>query len=1363
MLSEFRGTLKKLSGHLKLIAVLVFANFMTAGASDRIDVQEWLRGAKALTDDKIVNSGLLFTEMVDSIRPTYGIRSPFDEELSAEGFSKVKDGAYLAELTEGGSARLQWRFSRSFSGRVFLRVEHRYSPAFTGDELLAIYHNNAKLADIRLGNRQTLKYSFPYIWSLADQQYEVPMELNFNPHYGHAESGYTIRSRRMFNVGDTLSVIAEKPGFYAVKELMLVPQPDTIPVLHQTVLYPEVRLWRNGKADGDTQFAWVTRLPSRCVLLWSRNKAELESGIGERWESEVYAENHQHFTSMSLKSGENIYYRILAEGNDGSRVASEVFSYTVSPAPVQKASGRIALKPVEKVPVGTYSVQSGIPFAKGVLTDVAYAALVVEGGNAPIPAQLETVSRYPDGSVRWLAAYFKAEPGKRYELLYSPVAAKRTASGFKVSENDGRVLIEGNGMTARFDRRQAGGLAELSINGVTKLDPDKISMSMSDASGGHLPAGIPEVLKVELDGSQAVTVTAQGHFRDGKQQFFEYIARWTLRNGFPGIHLELSVGNDLPERLSRMYDHKKTISYFKNAYIDLESPTGAEFSLLTPTGGRIDPGKGDWRMLQADENRMVSFKGDARGATTADRLDGVVIGDAGRNSFAIGVQDFWQQYPKSYEFASGRLRIGLMPDFPADLYPKYPDQVDAEYLKLFFYLVNGKYRFMHGIRKTHRISFAFGEQAAPAVSSDRILGSAVFYAPDPRYAAATGVFGLMSPVDKRNKLIDKWLSDGFELYLKNRVKNREYGLLNFGDWFGERGVNWGNLEYDLGQGASQQFLRTGEPIWLRTGYEAAVHQAEIDTVQYGRNAGLQMQHAGGHTGREYFLHDGAFTMEKLREIVKERFIPYNQTFHAGHMWIGGITNYASMLNSFKLQNLVEMFGQTRGRIATIITNGYDQRGWNLLAFANLYAYDGNPFYLNAARITLDRYEISVDDIAGTVYPHLYEHPYVSYVHRNAFLIFRDVSGESRVNDVFVRSLKALDTMWDDEVEGFVTPEHGWWYNRRDEPIYTRVLAEAYLLTGDKKWLERLRIHLADGLGNLDQRSKSFSINLLFAPLWTSALDRVGLHDIAVRPEPAALRKVRTAGGRGGITADTLPQDDFFHISTWADKDIQKYFSPDSLRDTSSGANPFSSQRILRADGGRKVAGFFVKDKTVNNDSGTTRLRLYGASFSGSARNKDNRSTLSLGVYKSPDGAMDISPENSNLILGVEIGNRQHLFVSSVPDPADADHVRAIWTGASGALQSETRAMGEKPLVLPFPTYASRAASGPIILELEISGESLVFRVLDGVKSTEQPQVFFQSEKLAISQGLKGVPGVRLTADAVPGQSVCTVIGKLEIK
>jgi hypothetical protein len=137
-------------------------------------------------------------------------------------------------------------------------------------------------------------------------------------------------------------------------------------------------------------------------------------------------------------------------------------------------------------------------------------------------------------------------------------------------------------------------------------------------------------------------------------------------------------------------------------------------------------------------------------------------------------------------------------------------------------------------------------------------------------------------------------------HLAAREAKGEYGLLNWGDWFGERTYNWGNCEYDLPWAALQQFARFGDERYFQVAEAAARHMADIDVVHaVNRNylandelrawydeipaePGCVYEHAIGHVGgysktwkQDYRTrHPGAYTWGDPRNL--------------GHLWVKGL-------------------------------------------------------------------------------------------------------------------------------------------------------------------------------------------------------------------------------------------------------------------------------------------------------------------------------------------------------------------------------------------------------------------------------------------------------------------------------------------
>ena len=85
--------------------------------------------------------------------------------------------------------------------------------------------------------------------------------------------------------------------------------------------------------------------------------------------------------------------------------------------------------------------------------------------------------------------------------------------------------------------------------------------------------------------------------------------------------------------------------------------------------------------------------------------------------------------------------------------------------------------------------------------------------------------------------------------------------MNYGDWYGERTYNWGNLEYDLPWTMLIDFLRKGNIEKLYRADQAAGQVSDINVIHQGTPAektqfvwtntpqkGQMWKHSPGHTG-----------------------------------------------------------------------------------------------------------------------------------------------------------------------------------------------------------------------------------------------------------------------------------------------------------------------------------------------------------------------------------------------------------------------------------------------------------------------------------------------------------------------------------
>ena len=108
--------------------------------------------------------------------------------------------------------------------------------------------------------------------------------------------------------------------------------------------------------------------------------------------------------------------------------------------------------------------------------------------------------------------------------------------------------------------------------------------------------------------------------------------------------------------------------------------------------------------------------------------------------------------------------------------------------------------------------------------------------------------------------------------------------MNFGDWYGERDLNYGNNEYDLAWSLAVEWMRSGDPRFFLRGWEMARHYSSVDTL-HGKFAndlnGLVWEHSFNHVGTER-------TPEDLRLDTSQRRVKDYLEAYGRSMFRGGI-------------------------------------------------------------------------------------------------------------------------------------------------------------------------------------------------------------------------------------------------------------------------------------------------------------------------------------------------------------------------------------------------------------------------------------------------------------------------------------------
>jgi hypothetical protein len=339
-------------------------------------------------------------------------------------------------------------------------------------------------------------------------------------------------------------------------------------------------------------------------------------------------------------------------------------------------------------------------------------------------------------------------------------------------------------------------------------------------------------------------------------------------------------------------------------------------------------------------------------------------------------------------------------------------------------LQNGEYKLREGISKTHDLWLDFAKaEGAPSPLRSRTV-PLVAAAPAEWYAKSNAL-GELAPRAKSGILAqyDEFFQRTFDTYLSNREKNREYGMLNFGDWWGERGVNWGNSEYDTQHSFLLQFARTGDLRYLRAGEEVEWHNRDVDTVYHHSDrsrVGGVYTHCLGHTGDYY-----------KTSPPPGGGIP-GGGFKVSHSFIEGHLDYYYLTGD---RRSLEAAAMIADHYNDALTTNFDftncrNPGWHLIMTQAMYRATYDRYYLNAARIVFERVlerqtadggwkRFLTDDHCNCLPRHLGNAGFMVGVLLTGVKGYYEITGDERAADSVVKGARFLiqDT-WIPEVRAF---------------------------------------------------------------------------------------------------------------------------------------------------------------------------------------------------------------------------------------------------------------------------------------------------------------------------------------------------------
>jgi len=457
------------------------------------------------------------------------------------------------------------------------------------------------------------------------------------------------------------------------------------------------------------------------------------------------------------------------------------------------------------------------------------------------------------------------------------------------------------------------------------------------------------------------------------------------------------------------------------------------------------------RLFQTDDENYRFEGAEGKGGKAPGWME--ISDDKGVISFIL--RDFWQQWPKSLEIDSDGAKLGLFPAFSGGEFSHMTPWYKHDYL-----FDGNLYRLREGQSRRWQITVGLsgnGELLSKAA------GRPLIPAADPVYAVNTGEWGFIAPAGSKGMTeYDKWADNLFEGYCRSIREQRDYGAMNWGDWWGERGVNWGNHEYDTPLHVLTQFARTGDPKYFYMGEQSARHYSEVDVVHsvnedlkkyfsrweskaYPSRPGMVHEHSIGHVG-------GFHPVEDIKKLYVEKDIgsgnpnPYVclDPFNLGHIFTLGMAHYYLLTGDPWIRETLDRIGDNLMRLAEDglyhfkgTSHSGRVNGWTMLALAGQYKINPSERCLNAMRKLADDalseqnpncggwlyslpwghcYCVSIEDRKKGIPSHVGEAGFITSVRLNGLSYYYRLTDDERIPESILRGVTHLNRdTWRDEI------------------------------------------------------------------------------------------------------------------------------------------------------------------------------------------------------------------------------------------------------------------------------------------------------------------------------------------------------------
>jgi hypothetical protein len=525
-------------------------------------------------------------------------------------------------------------------------------------------------------------------------------------------------------------------------------------------------------------------------------------------------------------------------------------------------------------PIGRtgWPVTRGVPLPAGLAGDIDACGILAPDGQ-PVPAQFRALSRWPDGTVRWVLADFQADVPANGKATYTlrceePGALPTHDAPIRTEEDEDGITVCTGPLRFRVSRRRFGLFERVEYKtdgaeffpvyqGRPQGGEAWVRISEGSLTGGTQRRlyGMGGVCRASLaPDAYTVVVEEAGPLRTVLRLDALCEADIPMHHyaGYRPFRCTTRIHAYAGQALLRVLHTVVMVCNPRETEIEeigIEVPatlTGAvrRYALAAnrPAAGALAPGETLHLAQRLDNHFRLYRHAGTQGRIVAEgeRAEGWIALDDGVSGVAVGLRYMAEEYPKALEVSHDGGGIALYlwrdPDGGRLSLKRYAEEVA-------WHEGEGVYADGTGIAKTSEffIHFYAADQRDGAVETIRGGLAPPHLAVDPVWMARCEAAGGFQPHDPARFPASERMMTGFVDWLMRCIRlGRWYGFLDWGDalavwdeaaddWRFRGRWGWCNSEWDPRHGVWIQYLRTGDARYFHLGEAMTRHSTDVDT------------------------------------------------------------------------------------------------------------------------------------------------------------------------------------------------------------------------------------------------------------------------------------------------------------------------------------------------------------------------------------------------------------------------------------------------------------------------------------------------------------------------------------------------------